>query len=120
MGAGWFYASRALSAVVIEDLGWTRTMWASGLTPMLIVSSVSQAFCGTCTRLRLSAEGKLYTCLFASDGTDVKAVLRSGAPDADIATVIENTWSAREDRYSELRGGVPLADPRVEMSYIGG
>ncbi len=97
-----------------------RWRYADGAGEIGFISSVSQPFCGSCTRLRLSAEGKLYTCLFASDGADVKAVLRSGAPDADVAAVIEQTWSAREDRYSELRGGVPLADPKVEMSYIGG
>lgn len=84
------------------------------------ISSVSQPFCGTCTRLRLSAEGRIYTCLFASEGTDVKTILRSGASDSDVAAVIDATWSAREDRYSELRGGVALSDPKVEMSYIGG
>ena len=97
-----------------------RWSYVDGEGEIGFISSVSQPFCGTCTRLRLSAEGKIYTCLFASDGTDVKTILRSGAADAEIAAVIEDTWSARDDRYSELRGGVPLADPKVEMSYIGG
>jgi cyclic pyranopterin phosphate synthase len=97
-----------------------RWRYVDGAGEIGFISSVSQPFCGSCTRLRLSAEGKLYTCLFASDGTDIKATLRSGASDADVAAVIEATWSAREDRYSELRGGVPLPDPKVEMSYIGG
>jgi cyclic pyranopterin phosphate synthase len=97
-----------------------RWRYVDGAGEIGFISSVSQPFCGSCTRLRLSAEGKLYTCLFASDGTDIKASLRSGASDADIAAVIEATWSAREDRYSELRGGVPLPAPKVEMSYIGG
>jgi cyclic pyranopterin phosphate synthase len=97
-----------------------RWRYTDGAGEIGFISSVSQPFCGTCTRLRLSAEGKLYTCLFASDGADVKSVLRSGAPDDDVAALIEATWSNREDRYSELRGGVPLAYPKVEMSYIGG
>ena len=98
----------------------TRWRYADGAGEVGFISSVSQPFCGTCTRLRLSAEGQLYTCLFASSGTDVKSVLRSGATDAEVAALIEATWSAREDRYSELRGGVALPYPRVEMSYIGG
>jgi cyclic pyranopterin phosphate synthase len=97
-----------------------RWRYTDGGGEIGFISSVSQPFCGTCTRLRLSAEGKIYTCLFASDGADVRSILRSGAPDAAITAVIVETWSARDDRYSELRGGVPLPDPRVEMSYIGG
>jgi cyclic pyranopterin phosphate synthase len=84
------------------------------------ISSVSVPFCGDCTRLRLSADGSLYTCLFASSGTDVKHVLRSAATDDDVRQVLMSQWENREDRYSELRGGVPLNMPRVEMSYIGG
>ena len=84
------------------------------------ISSVSQPFCADCTRLRLSAEGSIYTCLFASDGTDLKGALRSPRTDAEIADTIAQVWRRREDRYSEVRGGVPLPMPRVEMSYIGG
>ena len=84
------------------------------------ISSVSEPFCGDCTRLRLSAEGSLYTCLFASEGTDVKSAIRSGSDAGDIADIIAATWEERTDRYSELRGGVPLPAPRIEMSYIGG
>ncbi|MGI9584864.1 MAG: GTP 3',8-cyclase MoaA [Acidimicrobiia bacterium] len=84
------------------------------------ISSVSEPFCGDCTRLRLSADGSLYTCLFASSGTDVKHVLRSDATDDDLGELLKSQWRSREDRYSELRGGVPLDMPRVEMSYIGG
>jgi cyclic pyranopterin phosphate synthase len=84
------------------------------------ISSVSEPFCGDCTRLRLSADGSLYTCLFASSGTDIKQVLRSDAPDEEVRQILESLWGGREDRYSELRGGVPLPMPRVEMSYIGG
>lgn len=84
------------------------------------ISSVSAPFCGDCTRLRLSAEGKIYTCLFGSDGTDLLTPLRSDASDEEIRALIEQTWTRRDDRYSELRGGTPLAMPKVEMSYIGG
>lgn len=84
------------------------------------ISSVSQPFCADCTRLRLSAEGSIYTCLFASDGTDLKGPLRSPSTDEEIADTITQVWRRREDRYSEVRGGVPLPMPRVEMSYIGG
>jgi cyclic pyranopterin phosphate synthase len=84
------------------------------------ISSVSEPFCGDCTRLRLSAEGQIYTCLFGSDGTDLRTPLRSDASDDDIRDLIEQTWTKREDRYSELRGGTPLNLPKVEMSYIGG
>jgi len=84
------------------------------------ISSVSSPFCGDCTRLRLSAEGKIYTCLFGSDGTDLRTPLRSDASDDDIRGIIEQTWAQRDDRYSELRGGTPVGFPKVEMSYIGG
>ncbi len=85
-----------------------------------IVASVTQPFCSGCTRARLAADGRLYTCLFASEGTDLRAPLRSGASNADLAAIIAKTWAARSDRYSELRtAGTP---PRVkaEMSRLGG
>ncbi len=84
------------------------------------ISSVSQPFCRDCTRARLSAEGSLYTCLFATDGLDLKDPIRSGATDAELAAMMRSVWEAREDRYSERRGAVPIADPKIEMSYIGG
>lgn len=89
------------------------------------ISSVTQPFCADCTRLRLSAEGSLYTCLFATTGTDLKGPIRAGATDDDLLERMISTWGSRSDRYSELRGGVPLATPvtrgeRIEMSYIGG
>lgn len=89
------------------------------------ISSVTQPFCADCTRLRLSAEGSLYTCLFATAGTDLKGPIRAGATDDDLLERMISTWGSRSDRYSELRGGVPLATPvtrgeRIEMSYIGG
>jgi cyclic pyranopterin phosphate synthase len=85
-----------------------------------VISSVTEPFCGDCTRLRLSSEGKLYTCLFASLGTDVKERLRSGASDAELSALLDTLWSRREDRYSELRGDGRRRLPRIEMSYIGG
>jgi GTP 3',8-cyclase len=90
-----------------------------------VISSVTRAFCGTCTRARLSTEGKLYLCLFASSGHDLRALLRSGASDTQIENAIAHIWQARNDRYSQLRGSAS-AQPdagdtrRVEMSYIGG
>jgi cyclic pyranopterin phosphate synthase len=85
------------------------------------ISSVTRAFCGDCTRARLSTEGLLYLCLFARHGHDLRALLRSGADDAQIDAALESVWAARDDRYSELRSrGTAPADGRVEMSYIGG
>ena len=86
-----------------------------------VISSVTQAFCHDCNRARLSTEGHLYLCLFASQGHDLRSLLRAGADDATISAAIAAVWGARSDRYSELRG--TLAEPgrtRVEMSYIGG
>jgi cyclic pyranopterin phosphate synthase len=89
-----------------------------------VISSVTQAFCGDCNRARLSTEGKLYLCLFASNGYDLRALLRAGASDADLASVLGHIWQGRNDRYSELRGALGPdtsgAGRRVEMSYIGG
>lgn len=100
-----------------------------------IVTSVSDPFCGGCTRLRVSADGKLFTCLFASKGTDFRALLRSGVPDSEITSQLQALWVKRADRYSETRSGfesaasglVPSASLvrgvtawRPEMSYIGG
>jgi len=89
-----------------------------------VISSVTQAFCGDCNRARLSTEGKLYLCLFATQGHDLRGLLRSGASDADIASAIAPLWQGRTDRYSELRASLPAeagqGTRRVEMSYIGG
>jgi cyclic pyranopterin phosphate synthase len=98
----------------------SRYRFTDGGGEVGFISSVSAPFCGGCTRLRLSAEGSLYTCLFGSEGTDLRAPLRSDASDDDIRAIIERTWTKRDDQYSELRGATPLAMPRVEMSYIGG
>ena len=85
-----------------------------------VIASVTQPFCGGCTRARLSAEGRLYTCLFASDGFDLRAPMRGGASDTEIAALIRGLWTVRADRYSEERTEETTRQPRVEMSYIGG
>jgi len=85
-----------------------------------IIASVSQPFCGACTRARLSAEGGLYTCLFATQGHDLRALLRNGAADAEISARLEAIWGARADRYSEIRSEDTIELKKVEMSYIGG
>jgi cyclic pyranopterin phosphate synthase len=85
-----------------------------------VIASVTQPFCRDCTRARLSADGKLYTCLFASRGHDLRAVLRSGASDDELDEAIAALWSRRRDRYSELRTAETAGIAKVEMSYIGG
>ena len=95
-----------------------------GLGEVGVISSVTQAFCHDCNRARLSTEGKLYLCLFASQGYDLRSLLRGGASDAAIAAAIAPIWQQRSDRYSELRSTLPADNTqgarRVEMSYIGG
>ena len=85
-----------------------------------VISSVSQPFCGDCTRARLSADGRLFTCLFATSGHDLRGILRSGADDADVAEALRAIWTGRSDRYSELRSLETVDLPKVEMSFIGG
>jgi cyclic pyranopterin phosphate synthase len=85
-----------------------------------VIASVSQPFCSSCTRARLSAEGKLYTCLFALDGTDLRGILRDGATDAELAGAIRAVWRVRADRYSELRSEATANRPRIEMFAMGG
>jgi GTP 3',8-cyclase len=85
-----------------------------------LIASVTQPFCAACTRARLSAEGRLFTCLFATDGFDVRALLRGGASDSEVAEALSRVWRARSDRYSETRSAETLDLPKVEMSYIGG
>ncbi|PMS19438.1 GTP 3',8-cyclase MoaA [Trinickia dabaoshanensis] len=100
-----------------------RWGYADGSGEIGVISSVTRAFCGTCTRARLSTEGKLYLCLFASGGHDLRALVRGGASDEEIGTAIGRIWQARDDRYSQLRGNAapaPANQARVEMSYIGG
>jgi cyclic pyranopterin phosphate synthase len=97
-----------------------RWRYKDGAGEIGVISSVTQPFCATCTRVRLSAEGRIFTCLFAAQGTDLRALLRGGATDVDLASVIEQVWTGRTDRYSEIRTGETTDIPRVEMSYIGG
>ncbi|HEX5862682.1 MAG TPA: GTP 3',8-cyclase MoaA [Casimicrobiaceae bacterium] len=85
-----------------------------------VISSVTQAFCRDCTRARLSTEGKLYTCLFATQGFDLRALLRSDSDDERISDYIAAIWQQRGDRYSEIRSEHTAALPKIEMSYIGG
>ncbi len=85
-----------------------------------VISSVTQAFCHSCTRARLATDGKLYTCLFATQGYDLRALLRSGGADEAIDNYLAAIWSQRGDRYSEIRSARTVALPKVEMSYIGG
>ncbi len=85
-----------------------------------IIASVTQPFCGNCTRLRLSAKGELYTCLFGNHGNDLRALLRDGASDAELHQQIAGIWRLRSDNYSESRSSETPASPKVEMSYIGG
>ncbi|HEX4584843.1 MAG TPA: GTP 3',8-cyclase MoaA [Burkholderiaceae bacterium] len=98
-----------------------RWRYRDGSGEIGVVASVTQAFCRTCTRARLSIEGQLYLCLFASQGHDLRALLRGSAGDEQLSTAIGQIWNARSDRYSELRGlGQSEGAAKVEMSYIGG
>lgn len=98
-----------------------RWAFADGAGEVGFISSVTEPFCGDCSRARLSADGKLYTCLFAQSGHDLRGPLRAGASDAELAALISAVWNARDDRYSEIRGQVgTAARERVEMYEIGG
>jgi cyclic pyranopterin phosphate synthase len=97
-----------------------RWRYRDGAGEIGVISSVTQAFCSTCNRLRLSTEGSLFTCLFAQSGHDLKSLLRGGASDAAIVDEIAALWRAREDRYSEIRTSETAKQRKVEMSYIGG
>lgn len=101
-----------------------RYRYVDGSGEIGLISSVTQPFCGSCTRMRLSPEGQLFTCLFATQGTDLRGPLRAGASDAEIAAIIRRTWGKRIDRYSEIRSSLTddMRDSRkkVEMYHIGG
>lgn len=97
-----------------------RWRYRDGSGEIGVIASVTQPFCGDCTRARLSADGKLHTCLFAVQGHDLRALLRGGASDNDLTRAVADVWSARTDRYSELRSAETADLPKVEMSYIGG
>jgi cyclic pyranopterin phosphate synthase len=97
-----------------------RYRYLDGAGEIGVIASVTQPFCGDCTRARLSADGKLYTCLFAVRGHDLRGLLRAGATDDELADRLAGIWTARDDRYSELRSAETTELERVEMSYIGG
>ncbi|HJR78550.1 MAG TPA: GTP 3',8-cyclase MoaA [Anaerolineales bacterium] len=97
-----------------------RWRYQDGRGEIGVVASVTQPFCRTCNRARLSAEGKLYTCLFAVRGHDLRELLRGGATDDEISQAIARVWGKRADRYSEIRSENTVALPKVEMSHIGG
>ncbi len=97
-----------------------RWRYKDGAGEIGIISSVTQPFCGTCNRSRLSAEGVFYTCLFANNGHDLRELLRSGADDEQLLQFVTNVWRKRNDRYSEIRSEHTAEMPKIEMSYIGG
>ena len=98
----------------------TRWRYQDGQGEIGVIASVTQPFCGGCTRARLSAKGQLYTCLFAAAGHDLRAQLRAGSSDDAVEDYIRSIWTARTDRYSEIRSDETHDLPKVEMSYIGG
>ncbi|MES1952702.1 molybdenum cofactor biosynthesis protein A [Salinisphaera sp. S4-8] len=117
----------AISRLPANVAGETANRWVydDGAGEIGIIASVSQPFCGGCTRARLSAIGELYTCLFGVHGRDLRTPLRSGASDDELRSLLSGIWAARDDRYSEQRGEETAnrrgdADGKVEMSYIGG
>jgi cyclic pyranopterin phosphate synthase len=100
-----------------------RWAYADGRGEIGLISSVTQAFCGECNRARLSTEGRLFLCLFGTQGHDLRALLRGGASDEELCSAIAHIWARRDDRYSELRGSSAApssGERRVEMHYIGG
>jgi cyclic pyranopterin phosphate synthase len=97
-----------------------RWRYRDGSGEIGVIASVTQAFCADCTRARLSADGSLYTCLFATQGHDLRGLVRSDATDAQIADSISAIWTARDDRYSELRSEETAGLKKIEMSFIGG
>ena len=97
-----------------------RWRYQDGAGEVGVISSVTQAFCATCNRMRLSTEGSLFTCLFAQSGHDLKQMLRAGASDEALRNEIAAVWQRRSDRYSEIRTQETAKRPKVEMSYIGG
>jgi cyclic pyranopterin phosphate synthase len=97
-----------------------RWRYRDGSGEIGVISSVTQPFCGDCTRARLSADGQVYTCLFAVQGHDLRALLRGGTSDEELTAALADIWRARADRYSELRSAATAELPKIEMSYIGG
>jgi cyclic pyranopterin phosphate synthase len=97
-----------------------RWRYKDGSGEVGVIASVTQPFCGDCTRARLSAEGKLFTCLFAVRGHDLRALIRGGASDEELEAAVRTVWAGRADRYSDLRSAATAGLNKVEMSYIGG
>ncbi len=97
-----------------------RWRYKDGSGEIGVIASVTQAFCKDCTRARISTEGKLYTCLFATRGHDLRALLRGGASDDELHAAISGVWTQRADRYSEIRSEKTVKMEKIEMSYIGG
>ncbi len=120
---GTIHAEMPLESLAPNYPGETASRWRyrDGSGEIGVIASVTQAFCGDCTRIRMSTVGRLYTCLFATDGFDLKSLIRNGLPDGQIAAVLAQHWEGRENRYSELRSANTAAQGnKVEMSYIGG
>jgi cyclic pyranopterin phosphate synthase len=122
-------AEMPLEPVGANYTGETAARWryANGGGEVGMISSVTQSFCKDCTRTRLSTEGQLYTCLFATRGHDLRSLLREGRSDAEISSAVAQLWRGRADRYSDTRTtntinttGIERGPKRVEMSYIGG
>jgi cyclic pyranopterin phosphate synthase len=120
-------AELPLEEVAPNYNGETSTRWRyrDGSGEIGVISSVTQSFCHSCTRARVSTEGKLFTCLFATDGHDLRALMRGGCSDEQLSTVMAHIWRERTDRYSELRGAKTnelraTGKKKIEMSYIGG
>jgi cyclic pyranopterin phosphate synthase len=97
-----------------------RWRYRDGRGEVGVIASVTQPFCGDCTRARISAEGKLFTCLFAVRGSDLRALIRSGTGDDELREAVRGIWAGRTDRYSDLRSAATAGLEKVEMSYIGG
>ena len=110
---------RALDANYNGEVA-ARWAYRDGSGEIGVIASVTQAFCRDCTRARLSTDGKLYLCLFAQQGYDLRGPIRAGADDGQISTAVADIWRARADRYSELRGEATAGLKKIEMSYIGG
>lgn len=138
---GWKMAEVVPSAEVISRInaelpleevapnydGETSVRWRyrDGSGEIGVISSVTQSFCHSCTRVRISTEGQLFTCLFATQGHDLRALMRGGCSDEELSTAMADIWRERTDHYSELRGAMTKASPdtggkKIEMSYIGG
>ncbi len=97
-----------------------RYRYRDGGGELGVIASMTQPFCGDCSRLRLSADGQLYTCLFATTGTDLRGPLRAGANDAELSDLVRRVWTNRADRYSEQRQQLIMPKRKLEMSYLGG